>query len=322
MKKMNKIGLISVAAAVAAVFMAQPASAHPHKKVVKHARVAKKSVAGAGMTIQSSMESRLRQMEAELSQLRSELGKTRTEHKATTEKMAEHSQKVEEKLTAIEEHEESHHSLLFFRGGYAKMSHARDGELLVNNNLLNAASLNEDVRKDGEGWYVGAGFDHRLTDNLWGISEMAAVDGEVMFEYKNFGSNTNALVNFLGSNVIADAPGAIHIKNQITQFTLTASPKIKFNTGTPFTPWIIPVGLGIHVISPPSSGVTVLNPGLMVGAGAEYKLWQSLHVGLDFRYHFTGDDLDYKAKVPGLGTVLNKVNTDGLTAGAYLGFGF
>jgi opacity protein-like surface antigen len=221
--------------------------------------------------------------------------------------------------------------LLFFRGGYAKMSHARDGELLVNNDLLNSTAGEDTSRKDGQGWYVGAGFDHRLTDDLWGISESAAVDGEVMFEYKNFGSNTNSLVNYLGSNVIApDALGlpvgthtsAVRIKNQVTQFTLTASPKVKFNTGTPLTPWIIPVGLGIHVISPPSSGVTVLNPGLMVGAGAEYKLWKSLLVGLDFRYHFTGNDLAYKAKVPGFGTVLNKVNTDGLTAGAYLGFGF
>jgi len=76
------------------------------------------------------------------------------------------------------------------------------------------------------------------------------------------------------------------------------------------------------VISPPSSGVTVLNPGLMLGTGLEYRVWKELWVGADFRYNFTGGDLDYKAKLPNGTTVYNKTNTDGLTAGAYIGFGF
>ena len=112
------------------------------------------------------------------------------------------------------------------------------------------------------------------------------------------------------------------VENQLTQFTLTASPKIKFTSLGDFRPWIIPFGLGLHVISPPSSGVTVLNPGLMVGAGAEYKLWKDLYAGFDFRYHFTGDDLAYKARLPGGATLYNKTRTDGFTTGAYLGFGF
>ena len=135
-----------------------------------------------------------------------------------------------------------------------------------------------------------------------------------MFEYKNFGHSTNTLVNFVGENVTQTGT----IRNQVTQFTLTASPKVKINTGTIFTPWVIPFGLGIHVISPPSSGVTVLNPGLMVGAGGEIALLKSLVAGIDFRYHFTGNDLSYKSS----NGVLNKTNTDGFTTGAYLGFKF
>jgi hypothetical protein len=106
--------------------------------------------------------------------------------------------------------------------------------------------------------------------------------------------------------------------NQITQLTITASPKIKFNQFGDFRPWIIPFGLSINVISPPSSGVTVLNPGLMLGLGGEYRLWESLWAGVDFRYNFTGGDLSYNSasgKFKGM-------STDGLTAGGYLGFGF
>jgi opacity protein-like surface antigen len=95
----------------------------------------------------------------------------------------------------------------------------------------------------------------------------------------------------------------------VTQFTLSASPKIKFMKGSKFRPWIIPVGLAIHVISPPSNGATYINPGMMFGTGAEYALWKDIKVGADFRYNLTGRSVD-------------GVNTDGLTAGGYLGIGF
>jgi hypothetical protein len=79
--------------------------------------------------------------------------------------------------------------------------------------------------------------------------------------------------------------------------------------GSAFRPWIAPVGLAIHVVSPPSNGVTVLNPGMMFAAGAEYKLWKEIYLGADARYHLTGHDAD-------------GVKTDGFTAGGYLGIGF
>lgn len=135
-----------------------------------------------------------------------------------------------------------------------------------------------------------------------------------MFEYKDYGTTSNELVNFLTNKQLT-------IKNAVSQFTLTASPKIKFTQLGDFRPWIIPFGLALHVISPPSSGVTYLNPGLMLGFGAEYKLWKDLYAGLDFRYHWTGGALDYKSTVDGV-TILNETSLDGFTTGAYLGFGF
>lgn len=272
---------------------------------------------------EASLESRLNAMEAEMQSLRSELAAAKSE---TAQQVQENAQKIEEtkqqtaqtqqQVAEAEKHEKEHHDLLFFRGGYTSMAHPRNNELLMQNQALNPGVESGNT---GEGWYVGAGFDHRLTDDLWGLTDMAAIDGEVMFQYMNFGTSANALVANYTSNIVG---ATINVENQLTQFTLAASPKIKFKLlDGNLRPWVIPFGLSINVISPPSSGVTVLNPGLMMGTGLEYRIWESLWAGADFRYNFTGNDLNYKGQINGV-TVLNRTNTDGLTAGAYLGFGF
>lgn len=79
--------------------------------------------------------------------------------------------------------------------------------------------------------------------------------------------------------------------------------------GSAFRPWIIPVGFELSIISPPSDAITVLNPGMQFGAGADYKLWKDIYIGADARWH------------QALGSV-DGVNTNGVTAGGYIGFGF
>ncbi len=278
------------------------------------------SVEARGHTAASSasaLEARLNAMESEMQALRSELAAAKAE---TTQQVQENTQKIEaaqarqaaedERLAKDEKAGERPKSLLFFRGGYTAMAHPRNNELLTQNQLLLPGIQSGNT---GEGWYVGAGFDHRLTDDTWGMTDMMAVDGEVMFQYMNFGTTANAFVGSQG----------ILVENQITQFTLAASPKLKFNLlDGNLRPWIIPFGLSVNVISPPSSGVTVLNPGLMLGTGLEYRIWENLWAGADFRYNFTGNDLNYKGVLPGGTAVLNRTNTDGLMAGGYLGFGF
>jgi len=254
--------------------------------------------------------------EAQIQALRAELAKTHSETKADVRasetKIEAKQQQIEQQIAHQEEHQQEHHNLIFFRGGYAALSHARDNELFINN--PNIANTSGDNKENGDGWYVGAGFDFRLSDDVWGLWDGANVDGELMFEYKDYGTTSNEFVNYATQNKLT-------IENQVSQFTLTASPKVKFTQLGDFRPWIIPVGLGLHVISPPSSGVTYLDPGLMVGAGAEYKLWKDLYAGLDFRYHWTGGALNYKTTVDGV-TVLNKTVLDGFTTGAYVGLGF
>ncbi|MCX7111840.1 MAG: hypothetical protein NTX45_17270 [Proteobacteria bacterium] len=269
-------------------------------------------------------------MEAEIQSLRGELGRNRTEDKtavATAEQASTKAKLVEAKVEEHEKQSKENHSVLSFRGGYAGMTHNRNDELLVSNSGLNAFPIQNETN-GGAGWYVGAGLDHRLTNDMWGLTDLVALDGEIMVQYMNFGTATNTLVA-AASTPLGAGPGLAGslgtIQNQVTQFTLAASPKLKFNTGTIFTPWIIPFGLSFNVISPPSSGVTVLNPGLMLGVGGEVDIWKAIVAGVDFRYNFTGGDLNYsnKSGLAGAPVVRIKgVSTDGLTAGGYVGFKF
>ena len=253
--------------------------------------------------------------QAQIDALRAELAKTHSEtvaeSKAAVEKVEAAQQKIDEQHEHLESHMQEHHNLLFLRGGYAALSHDRKQEVFISNSRI--ADTPGGNIQNGEGGYVGAGFDFRLSDGLYGLTDYADLDGELMFEYKNYGTNYSALVKFLTG---------LDLKNQVSQFTLTASPKIKFSKLGDFRPWIIPAGLALHVINPPSSGVTYLNPGLMVGLGTEYKIWKDLYAGVDFRYHWTGGEFNYTAKAPNGTTVLNKTVIDGFTTGAYLGFGF
>ncbi|RYU63212.1 hypothetical protein EWI61_01780 [Methylolobus aquaticus] len=271
------------------------------------------------------LESRLNSMEAEMQALRSELAASKAESQRAAQESAQRLEQTEQrqvqteqKLAQDEDKVKKPKSLLFFRGGFTHMTSNRDGELLLNNQLLNPGPLEAN---NGDGWYVGAGFDHRLTDDTWGMTDLMAVDGEVMFQYMNFGTSYNALVGNYAASVVG-AP--LQIENQLTQLTISASPKLKFNLlDGNLRPWIIPFGLSINVISPPSSGVTVLNPGLMLGTGVEYRIWENLWAGMDFRYNFTGGDFNYRARLPGGGAVaLKQTNIDGLMVGGTLGFGF
>jgi opacity protein-like surface antigen len=168
-----------------------------------------------------------------------------------------------------------------------------------------------------DGYYVGAGFDFALTDDAWGLVDNTQILAELMFDYRNFGEK-NLPINPLGVVVTGAGealgiPGAAGTANTnrvtVSQFTLAASPKIKFMEGSAFRPWIIPIGLTVNVVSPPSNGVTYINPGMQFGTGAEYVLWKDFSLGADVRYNLTGRSVD-------------GVNTNGLTAGGYLGIGF
>jgi hypothetical protein len=90
--------------------------------------------------------------------------------------------------------------------------------------------------------------------------------------------------------------------------TVDVAPKIKFWEDSRLRPWIIPIGLDFHVISPPSNQVQYLDIGVQFGAGAEYQIYKAFRLGVDGRFHLASG-------------ATNTTNNFG-TVGAYVGISF
>jgi hypothetical protein len=188
---------------------------------------------------------------------------------------------------------------VFYRGGYAALSSGRGGELFTDGH--NTAGLNNGTG----GYYVGAGTDLMLTRDLWGMMKGIGIVGEIGVEYKRWNSQTVANSDTTGVTGVSTGGKA---KNQITMLTVDIAPKVKFRQGTDFQPWVIPVGLDFHVISPTSSQTNYLDIGVQFGTGAEYRIWKELWLGVDGRFHLASNQT-------------NTVNNYG-TVGTYVGIGF
>lgn len=252
------------------------------------------------------LEEQIRLLEQQLQSIRGELDKVKSD-------TVMHEQKVDQKLRIVSKAEatehEAHKHMLFFRGGFAHSDHLRNGVSIQSA----VAPIGVQDQAGKSAWYVGAGFDFSLTNDVWGLAPGTSVFAELMFEYKQFSNKVkgNPLAN--DPTQLAGPVLGISIPNNprdvtVSQFTLTAAPKIKFMEGSKFRPWIIPAGLALHVVSPPSESITVLAPGVMFGVGADYNIWKSMYIGADARYHLAG-------KIDG-------VDVSGFTVGGYLGIGF
>jgi hypothetical protein len=306
----NTAGLSAVIGATVALagMASQEAMATTHKKAKAPSTSTIERQVRAERRAISAEDARVTNLENEVAELRTQLSAQKT----ADAEVAAKQQQLETQVAEEAAKENAKNNLVFFRGGFAQLAQKRSNELLTNSAALNNGQ--GDYNQDG--WYVGAGFDYRVTDDLWGATDLMALDAELMFQYQNYGTAQNGLVS-------AFTNGAVSVTNQVTMFTLSASPKLKFNLmENNLRPWIIPFGLALQVVSPPSSGVTVLNPALMLGTGVEYRIWKELWLGTDFRYEFGGGDLQYSAKTADGNTVLSSTTTNGLQVGGYIGLGF
>lgn len=268
------------------------------------------SEASAQDTRTQALERQLRQLEASLQAVRSELEQVKAESARDAQRLMQIEQKstsiekrqaveaqkiakIEESAVSIEGTPDRKSHMVFFRGGYARSNDLRNGVSIQSGGIGGAGG-----QADRDAWYIGAGLDFNLTNDVWGLLPKTSVISEVMFEYKEFG------IKVAGNALPPPGSGV-----NVSQFTLTAAPKIKFLEGSRFRPWVIPAGLGLHVISPPSESITVLIPGVMFGVGADYQIWKNLFVGIDGRYHLTSGRTD-------------GIKIDGMTAGGYIGMGF
>lgn len=282
------------------------------------------TLASPQVLAQDAANQRIRQLENALQQIQQELANIKAEAAKTQEiqnelnrvkaESAQTTQKVERIQQATERSQPAEmdfdgvsekRTMLFFRGGYARSDSLRNGTTLESR----VVPLGAQEQAGRDAWYVGAGFDYQLTRDGWGFIPKTEIDAELMFEYKQFGIVAgNALAN--EPSILAGAP--LNPRGvTVNQFTLTAAPKIKFNHFAQYKirPWIIPAGLGIHVISPPSESVTYISPGIMFGGGLEYNIWRDFFVGVDARYHYVPGGLDGSS-------------FSGMTTGGYVGIGF
>ena len=214
-------------------------------------------------------------------------------------------------------------NLLFFRGGYTELVEDRAFNSFTDTHGLNG------INEEDSGWYVGAGFDFQLTKDVWGLVPGTWVVGELGLEYNNFGTDNKAVVVPTAECNIPGDPVCIYNGDiNVTMLTISASPKIKFLEGSPIRPWIIPVGLDIDVISPPSDSATVLDVGMQFGAGVDWELIPGVYLGIDGRYHYAADYTDSQtvAVSTPAGSRLLTVDTDQdndhWNVGGYLGIGF
>jgi opacity protein-like surface antigen len=183
--------------------------------------------------------------------------------------------------------------LFSVRGGWMHFNDNRKGTQTLE-------GLNPNFSTDRDAYYYGGAVDFNMNNNLFGLMDHTSFGIEFGLEYAQLAQSKP---NGLGNPAITGTPATA----DVNQLRINASPKIKFMHGNKFRPWLIPVGLDINIISPPSSAITVLNTGMQFGAGAEYELLKGIVVGADGRYHHTFDSID-------------GVNTNGFTLGSSVGF--
>ncbi|MGZ5029613.1 MAG: hypothetical protein ACXWAT_06260 [Methylobacter sp.] len=253
---------------------------------------AKRHVEESGVNSKvDALEAQMQAMQAEISRLRAEANRPRTSG-AETAKVQELDQWMNSvKNKPVKEYTKDHQVAV--RGGWMHFNDNRNGTQTLD-------GLNTGFSTDRDAHYYGGAFDFNVNNDLFGLMDHTSFAIELGVEYAQIGkSKPNGLPLVVPQAAAAD----------VNQLRLSASPKIRFMHGSKFRPWLIPAGLDINIISPPSSAITVMDTGMQFGAGADYELYKGIMIGADGRYHHSFDNID-------------GVNTDGFTLGGSLGFKF
>jgi opacity protein-like surface antigen len=273
------LGIATATLTMAGVLVSPQAAAG--SKAKHHAEVA-----GVNSKV-DALEAQMQAMQAEISRLRAEANRPRTSS-AESAKVQEldqwmNSVKNEPAKEAPKEHQVS------VRGGWMHFNDNRAGTATLGTAVNPAFDIDKDAH------YYGGAFDFNVNNDLFGLMKHTSFAIELGVEYAQLGEHK--------------ANGLQGQQADVNQLRLSASPKIKFMHGNKLRPWLIPAGLDINIISPPSSAITVLNTGMQFGTGVDYELAKGIVIGADGRYHHSFDDVD-------------GVDTDGFTLGGSLGFKF
>ena len=307
-KSVSVAALISATLAVAGI-APQAAIAAP-KKAAKapSARTMERQIQTEKRAI-SKEDARISNLENELTDLRSQL----SAQKAADADVAAKQTQLESQFAAEAAKENAKNNLVFFRGGFAQTAQGQNTTNASYNANMGTTNTGTSYPSNN-GWYAGAGFDFRVSDDFFGASDMVALDAELMINYMNYGKETTG--NLAGGTT----------SGTVNQVQVVASPKVKFNLMEgKLRPWVQPAGLALNVDSlswGSTLNTTVLVPAVMLGTGVEYNIWNNLWMGADFRYQFAGSatNINYTNKAGGTSTAT--LPTGGLMTGAYIGAGF
>lgn len=317
------------------------------KVSVRQAIVAALLTCGAGATMAAddvaTLQARLAQMEQQMAAMKAELSKMSAEEPVQVQKV----QDIETRVAKVEQTAPAAKVIgnrVFFRGGYTSMTDDRANGAFTDMNdisgALGAAGLPSVTNSNDDGWYFGAGFDFLLSRDTLGLLPGTWALAELGLEFRNLGSEEVHVVGpvaecLLLNEVLAGGLGGavnctgIRGQQNLMMLTVSASPKLKFNEGGKLRPWLIPAGLDLNVISPPSDSSNYLDIGVQFAGGVDYEVLPGITIGADVRYHLSADltDPEYNAAAltaaQNAGLSLNTdPNLDTWTAGVTLGIGF
>lgn len=320
------------------------------KLKLQQAIVAAMIACGAGPAVAAddvaALQARLAQMEQQMAALKAELSKMSAAEPVREQKVQEIETRVAKVETAAPTASKHAGHRLFFRGGYAGMVDNRANGAFTDMNDLSGAvgtatGLLPSVKnRSDDGWYFGAGFNFLLSRDTLGLLPGTWALAELGLEFRNLGSEETHLVGpvaeclLLNEVTTGGLNGAVNCtgirgEQNLMMLTVSASPKLKFNEGGKLRPWIIPAGLDLNVISPPSDSTNYLDIGVQFAGGLDYEFMPGITVGADIRYHLSADltDPEYNAAAAqaarNAGLTLNtEPNLDTWTAGVSLGIGF
>jgi len=237
-----------------------------------------------------ALEAQLQAMQAELSSLRASQNRPSAES-AKVQELDEWAQSVKAKpAEAAKDH------LFAVRGGWMHFNDNRGSVSGVGGSGVGTDILTSVVDKDA--FYYGGAIDFNVNNDLFGLMKNTSFGIEFGVEYAELGDRkesglTKAITAATGpTGATGGVPTNLQKSVTVNQLRINASPKIKFLHGNKFRPWLIPAGLDINIISPPSDAVTVLNTGMQFGAGADYELFKGIVIGADGRYHHSFDNVD------------------------------
>ncbi|WP_305909169.1 hypothetical protein Q9L42_006885 [Methylomarinum sp. Ch1-1] len=297
-KKTNvALGVAAATLTMAGAMVSPQAAAHSKAERVADA-TAKKTEA---------LEMQVNQMAAMMKAMQAELNRVKAASTDATSVNAAKVQELDQWMSSVKSapvHVASKDHTFSVRGGWMQFDDNRGSTAGLAGSGLGQDVLTSDT--DDDAFYYGGAIDFNLNNDMFGLMDDTSSIIELGIEYAEL---TDDKVNGLQSVITGTAGTDLQQRVTVNMLRISAATKIKFMHGSKFRPWIIPAGLDINIISPPSDAVTVLNTGMQFGAGAEYEILDGIVLGADSRYHWSPDDVD-------------GVDTDGFTVGGSLGFRF